>query len=109
MMVGFGLIEVLAFFEVHGCSSSRGSVCAVAILCSGLYVTWVLASTAMGLVLVVWVSTWTRLVVSSVWVQESIWAAGVDDGGVVVSTGDWGVVMGATVEWGGALGTTGAG
>jgi hypothetical protein len=50
-----------------------------------------------------------RLVVSSVWVQELTWVAGVDDGGVVLLTGDWGVVMGATVERGGALGEMGAG
>ncbi|KAF8232240.1 hypothetical protein L208DRAFT_1397649, partial [Tricholoma matsutake] len=40
-----------------GQSSSQGSVCTVAILCSCLYITWMLALTMMGLVVVVQVST----------------------------------------------------
>jgi hypothetical protein len=71
MMVGSRLIEVSIYFNVCGCSSSGGSVCIAAVLCSGLQVAWVLASMTAGLAVAFWVSM--SAVGAAVMATVSVW------------------------------------
>jgi hypothetical protein len=82
---GFEFVEISTPFSGRGCSSSRGSVCVVAVLRSGLQAAWVLASTAVRLVGVIWVLALTAMVVVAlVRVLQSARAAVFDDVGAVV-------------------------